>query len=123
MIFLSEVRKEGIEPMKILTKRNGIALVAVLTILLVLTLLLPVMFNMTEDALSSAVSGEDRQKASYYARSMVEMTVSAFEDLYDAAEEDKKENINSTYLQIMNSFKTIPSGENSKTMKAQTVYI
>ena len=92
MIFLSEVRKEGIGPMKILAKRNGIALVAVLTILLVLTLLLPVMFNMTEDALSGAVSGEDRQKASYYARSMVEMTVSAFEDLYDAAEEDKKEN-------------------------------
>ena len=123
MIFLSEVRKEGIGPMKILTKKNGIALVAVLTILLVLTLLLPVMFNMTEDALSGAVSGEDRQKASYYARSMVEMTVSAFEDLYDAAEEDKKENINSTYLQIMNSFKNIPSGEKSKTMKAQTVYI
>ncbi|MGN1316312.1 MAG: hypothetical protein ACI4VW_04535 [Acutalibacteraceae bacterium] len=109
--------------MKILTKRNGIALVAVLTVLLVLTLLLPVMFNMTENALSGAVSGEDRQRASYYARSMVEMTVSAFEDLYDAAEEDKKTNTDSTYLQIMNSFKTIPSGKDSNTMKAQTVYI
>lgn len=109
--------------MKILTKRNGIALVAVLTILLVLTLLLPVMFNMSEHAISGAASREDKQIASYYARSMVEMTVSAFEDLYDAAEEDKKTNTDSTYLQIMNSFKTIPDGSTGNTMKAQTIYI
>lgn len=75
--------------MKILTKKNGIALVAVLTVLLVLTLLLPAMFTMSEMATKSAMRGQDEQKASYFARTSLEMSVSAFQDIYDEAMEQK----------------------------------
>ena len=64
--------------MKILTKKNGIALVAVLALLLVLTLLLPAIFTMAENATKSAMKGQDTQRASYLARSMAEMSVAAF---------------------------------------------
>ncbi len=77
--------------MNIITKRNGIALVAVLAILLVLTLLLPLMFSMSERAMEAAMTGTDEQRASYLARTMIEFTVSAFQDCYDAAEEDESE--------------------------------
>ena len=66
--------------MKILTKRNGIALIAVLAVLLVLTLLLPIMFTMSENATKSAMQGTDEQRAAYLARTMIEMSVAAFED-------------------------------------------
>ncbi len=75
--------------MNILTKRNGIALVAVLAILLILTLLLPLMFTMSENAMEAAMTGTDEQRASYLARSMIEFTVGAFQACYDAAEEDE----------------------------------
>lgn len=75
--------------MNILTKRNGIALVAVMAVLLFLTLLLPVMFSMSDSALVSAMKGTDELRSSYLARTMIEMSVSAFEDCYDAAMEDK----------------------------------
>lgn len=77
--------------MKILTKKNGIALVAVLTVLLVLTLLLPVMFTMADRAMQSAGKGQNEQRASYLARTSVEMTVSAFQDFYDLYDEKKSE--------------------------------
>lgn len=77
--------------MNIITKRNGIALIAVLSILLVLTLLLPLMFTMSENAMESAMTGTDEQKASYLARTMIEFTVGAFQDVYDDAEEDEAE--------------------------------
>ncbi|MBR0535789.1 MAG: hypothetical protein IIX14_05365 [Clostridia bacterium] len=77
--------------MNIITKRNGIALIAVLSILLVLTLLLPLMFSMSERAMESAMTGTDEQRASYLARTMIEFTVGAFQDCYDAAEEDEAE--------------------------------
>lgn len=75
--------------MKILTKKNGIALVAVLTVLLVLTLLLPVMFSMAERATKSAMGGTNEQRASYLARTSCEMAVSAFQDFYDSYDEQK----------------------------------
>ncbi len=75
--------------MNILTKRNGIALIAVLSILLVLTLLLPLMFSMSERAMEAAMTGTDEQRASYLARTMIEFTVGAFQSCYDAAEEDE----------------------------------
>lgn len=75
--------------MNILTKRNGIALVAVLAILLVLTLLLPLMFTMSEHAMEAAMTGTDEQRASYLARTMIEFTVGAFQGIYDDAEEDE----------------------------------
>ncbi len=77
--------------MKILTKKNGIALVAVLTVLLVLTLLLPVMFTMADRATKFASKGHVEQRASYLARTSVEMTVSAFQDFYDDYDEAKTE--------------------------------
>ena len=80
--------------MKILTKKNGIALVAVLALLLVLTLLLPAMFTMSESATKSAMKGQDEQRASYLARSMVEMSVAAFQEIYDAVEDEREEGIN-----------------------------
>ena len=75
--------------MNIITKRNGIALIAVLTILLVLTLLLPLMFNMSETAMEAAMTGTDEQRSSYLARTMIEFTVGAFQGVYDDAEEDE----------------------------------
>ena len=75
--------------MKILAKRNGIALLAVLAILLVLTMLIPAMFSMSDNAVKSAMEGTDAQRASYLARTMIEMSVAAFEDFYDYAEEGK----------------------------------
>ncbi len=75
--------------MKILTKKNGIALVAVLTILLVLTLLLPAMFTMAENATRRAARGQNEQRASYFARTALEMSVSAFQDVYDTAMEER----------------------------------
>ena len=75
--------------MNIITKRNGVALIAVLAILLILTLLLPVMFSMSERAMDAAMTGTDEQRASYLARTMIEFTVGAFQDCYDDAEEDE----------------------------------
>ena len=79
--------------MNILTKRNGIALVAVLAILLVLTLLLPLMFSMSENAMATAMTGSDEQRASYLARTMIEFSVGAFQGIYDDAEEDEDKGI------------------------------
>ncbi len=75
--------------MNILTKKNGIALIAVLAVLLVLTLLIPAMFTMSDNATKSSIQGQDEQRASYLARTMIEFTVGAFQECYDAAEEDE----------------------------------
>lgn len=75
--------------MKILSRKNGIALVAVLAVLLVLTLLLPVMFRSSESAMRSAGTELSRQKAGYLARTGAEMAVASIkttlkDDSYDA---------------------------------------
>lgn len=64
--------------MKILKARNGIALVAVLVIMLISSLFIPVMFNLADTSLVIAVKGTDRQRASYLARTITEMSVAAF---------------------------------------------
>ncbi|MBE6814591.1 MAG: hypothetical protein E7522_03975 [Ruminococcaceae bacterium] len=64
--------------MKILKARNGIALVAVLTIMLISSMFIPVMFNLSDTSLMIAVKGTDRQRASYLARTVTEMSVAAF---------------------------------------------
>ena len=94
--------------MNILTKRNGIALIAVLTVLLVLTLLLPIMFTMSENAVNSATQGTDSQRAAYLSRTMIEMSVAAFEDIYDAAEDGDgaKENMLNKFY---NNYKSMDS--------------
>ncbi len=82
--------------MHILTKRNGVALVAVMAVLLILTLLLPLMFTYSERAMEVAAGGYDEQSSSYLARSMVEMSVAAFEEIYDQSEEEIKNNVPTT---------------------------
>lgn len=75
---MTEKRKENI-----LTARNGIALISVLAILLILTLFIPVMFSMADNATKEAVTGMDKQRASYLARTTIEMAVGAFEKEYE----------------------------------------
>ena len=91
--------------MKILSRKNGVALVAVLTVLLVLTLLLPVMFRTSENATYTSVNELNRQKAGYLARTGAEMAVAtlrstlrdtAYKDFYAALKNDQKVE-NSTY--------------------------
>ncbi len=104
--------------MHILSKRNGIALMGVLTVLLVLTLLLPVMFTMSTSAVKDAVKGQDGQRASYLARTMAEMAVSAFQEVYDEAEQEKKNgNINGSSTTQLNRF------YEDTTMNAGTLYM
>ena len=74
--------------MKILKKRNGIALVAVLTIMLITSLFIPVMFNLTDTSLAVAITGTDRQRSSYLARTICEMSVAAFKK-FDSEEYTK----------------------------------
>lgn len=100
--------------MKILAKRNGIALLAVLAILLVLTMLIPIMFTMSDNAVKSAMEGTDAQRAAYLARTMVEMSVAAFEDTYDDAE-DNPYGREARYLQVFY--------EDQKTMDVQRLYM
>lgn len=64
--------------MKILKARNGIALVAVLAIMLISSMFIPVMFNLSDTSLMIAVKGTDRQRVSYLARTITEMSVAAF---------------------------------------------
>lgn len=108
--------------MKILTNRNGIALVAVLAVLLVLTLLLPAMFTMSERATKDAYRGQDEQRASYLARTMIEMSVAAFQDQYDAAEDEQDDGVDptdaDTVLYKLNYFYNT-----SKEINANTLYM
>ena len=105
--------------MKILSNRNGIALVAVLTVLLVLTLLLPAMFTMSESATRSAMRGTDDLKSSYLARTMLEMSVAAFKDFYDMAEAKQTvEGSDKTYEDLMIDFT-----ETNKKITAETLYM
>ncbi|MBE6752248.1 MAG: hypothetical protein E7556_06950 [Ruminococcaceae bacterium] len=66
--------------MKILKMRNGIALMAVLVIMLLTSLFIPVMFNLSTTSIKIAITGTDRQRSSYLARTVCEMSVAAFKD-------------------------------------------
>ena len=76
---------DEVKSIRILKSRNGVALIAVLGVLLVLTVLLPTMFSMSEVATMEAAKGTDRQRAAYLARTNIEMSVAAFEDIYNCA--------------------------------------
>ncbi len=99
--------------MSILTKKNGVALIAVLAILLILTLLIPAMFTMSETATEAAMRGTDQFRATYLARTMIEMTVAAFQDAYDNAEDHIV-----PYEAHMQKFLN-----QTKKMDAQTIYM
>ncbi len=66
--------------MKILKTRNGIALVAVLVIMLLTSLFIPVIFNLSNTSIRIAIAGTDRQRSSYFARTICEMSVAAFKN-------------------------------------------
>ncbi|NMP37873.1 MAG: hypothetical protein GX051_07080 [Clostridiales bacterium] len=66
------------ERLNFLTKKNGVALATVLVILFLLVLFVPILFNFSDYATASATSGTNRQKASYLARTGVEMTIAAY---------------------------------------------
>lgn len=66
--------------MKILKMRNGIALMAVLIIMLLTSLFIPVIFNLSNTSIRIAVTGTDRQISSYFARTICEMSVAAFKN-------------------------------------------
>ena len=66
--------------MKILKMRNGIALMAVLVIMLLTSLFIPVMFNLSTTSIKIAITGTDRQRSSYLARTVCEMSVAAFKN-------------------------------------------
>lgn len=113
--------------MKILTSKNGIALVAVLTVLLILTLLLPAMFTMTEAATKSSVKAQTEQQASYFARTSAEMAVMAFEEFYDSyeAELSKYNELlengqNPEKHAVITNYETFM---NNKSMKANRIYV
>lgn len=90
--------------MKILSSRNGVALVAVLTVLLVLTLLLPVMFRTSETATYTSATEISRQKAGYLARSGAEMAVATLKETLAIAKDDK----NSQYAKLFDALKGEP---------------
>ena len=83
--------------MKILKARNGIALVAVLTIMLISSLFIPLMFNLSDTSLYVAVKNSERQRANYFARTITEMCVASFTKIdtkrtKDNPDEDEKLN-------------------------------
>lgn len=92
--------------MKILKARNGIALVAVLTIMLISSLFIPLMFNLSDTSLYTAVKGTDRQRASYLARTVTEMSVAAFKKFDSISIED----LTTTQLQLKNGIDALING-------------
>ena len=90
--------------MKILTQRNGIALIAVLAVLLVLTLLLPVMFSSSQYATDAAVNGTDIQRAAYLARSLCEMAVGTYKQTYNAEIPDRDEDDLTTFQKTAKAY-------------------
>ena len=99
--------------MKILKARNGIALVAVLVIMLISSMFIPVMFNLSDTSLMIAVKGTDRQRVSYLARTVTEMSVAAFKS-FESNEHVRCKNLaeNANAYVCSTCGNTIPKGMN-----------
>lgn len=99
--------------MKILKARNGIALVAVLTIMLISSMFIPLMFNLSDTSLMIAVKGTDRQRVSYLARTITEMSVAAFKS-FESNEHVRCKNLtkNANEYVCSDCGNTIPAGLN-----------
>ena len=107
--------------MNILTKKNGLALVAVMVLLMILTLLVPAMLTYADTATSIAVKGTDKQKASYLARSGVEMAVAAFKNTYNDGDENIETQYEAIYRRLGGELK---EGETPLfELEAETVYL
>ncbi len=70
-----------------LKSKNGVALVAVMFILLILTLFIPAIYTLGENAYKNTVKGSTFQRASYFARTIAEMSVASFTKIYDDIKE------------------------------------
>lgn len=104
--------------MKILKLRNGIALIAVMVIMLVTSLFIPVMFNLTDTSLRAAVIGTDRQRSSYFARTVTEMSVAAFKN-FDSNEYTK---INPSDTEAKARFEGLTDAEKAQLDKLVVAY-
>ncbi len=107
--------------MKILKMRNGIALMAVLVIMLITSLFIPVMFNLSTTSIKIAITGTDRQRASYFARTVTEMSVAAFKKFDSIPESQLTESQKELRTQIDNLLKK--DGEAGKIKEIKTVEI
>lgn len=102
--------------MNILSKKNGIALVGVIALLMILTFLVPAMLTYADTAVTSAAKGTSRQKAIYLARTGVEMAVASFRNSYGDIDEEEGEE-GSAFSQ---AFHNLTQGQ---VLNAQTVYL
>ena len=119
--MLREVIPERRGKMNILTKKNGLALVAVMVLLMILTLLVPAMLTYADTATSIAVKDTDKQKASYLARSGVEMAVAAFKNTYNDGDENIETQYEAIYRRLGGELK---EGETPLfELEAETVYL
>lgn len=104
--------------MNILSKKNGLALVGVIALLLILTFLVPAMLTYADTAETSAMKGTNRQKAMYLARTGVEMAVASFRSSYgDIDDDDDDDDGGSAFT---HAYKNLAQGG---VLNAQTVYL
>lgn len=116
--------------MKIFKARNGIALVAVLVIMLISSLFIPLMFNLSDSSLMIAVKGTDRQRASYLARTVTEMSVAAFKKFdtipgtqLTSAQRQVKNGINELVAGTRSEIKTTPIAMFSTMVEGTAYYL
>ncbi len=108
--------------MKILKARNGIALIAVLTILLLISMFIPVMFSMSDTSLSIAVKGTDRQRSSYLARTITEMSVAAFKSFDSTEPSEISGDELAQYNKINSEYQKLVAGTISE-INTETIYM
>lgn len=107
--------------MNLLKKKNGLALVAVIVLLMILTLFVPAMLTYADTATSSAVKGTTRQKAAYLARTGVEMAVSTFIKTFDDGDVNVETAYEALYRRLGGNLKT---GETALSeLNTETVYL
>ncbi len=111
--------------MNILSKRNGLALVAVIALLMILTFLVPAMLTYADTATVSAMQGTSRQKAIYLARTGVEMAVASFKNSYgdlslDTNEDDEDDEADETATAFATAYKNLLNGGE---LNSETIYL
>lgn len=113
--------------MKILKARNGIALVAVLAIMLITSLFIPAMFNLSDASLYSAVKGTDRQRALYFSRTITEMSVASFTKIDHKSSGDNPQ-LTQGETDFMNAIKNLSDSDSNDykpygKIETETIYM
>lgn len=107
--------------MNVLKKKNGLALIAVMVLLMILTLFVPAMLTYADTATSSAIKGTTKQKAAYLARTGVEMAVATFMKTYDDGDANVETAYEALYRRLGGKLK---SGETALSeLNAETIYL